>query len=398
MRLLIIATEIEPPSGGMETWLLHLISGLAKRKHRITAIVPEGKDGEEQLQRAGAERVVAVPDMQRKTSEEPATIDRLVVAVARETNIELAHLANTGLCFLVPGLVNAGVPPIVTVHGADLTRPWLGLNFNGKQRSEAYGRFLAMTARVSAVSHFSQDLARAAGAPGDIAVIPPAVDFERFHPGDRLAARRSLGLPDERPIVLSVGRLKPRKGLHHVVSAIPALAQWNPLYAIAGVGEEEAVITSLGCELGVTSQIQLLGHVLPAQLPCLYQAADLFVLPVLDRWDERGRSCEGFGIVYLEAAACGLPCVASRAGGAREAVADGETGIQVPSGNVAALTAALGELLADPAGTGARGGRPTARRSRLHGRAYGPTFRRSIHRGDRASLSCLSLSRVWKST
>jgi phosphatidylinositol alpha-1,6-mannosyltransferase len=344
----------------METWHLHLISGLA-RQHRITVIAPEEKDWR-QLYKAGAQRLVTVPDMHGMASHDPWALDRLVTAAVRDAGVELAHLANTGLSFLVPGLARAAIPTIVTVHGNDMTRPWLGLNLEGAKRSEAYAAFLGMATRVSAVSQFSRNLARTAGVPGTIAIIPPAVDIHRFRPGDSRAARHSLGLPAQRTIMLSVSRLKRRKGLHDVVSALPALSRWSPLHVIVGAGEEESTIIGLAHELGVRSQVELRSNVSPEQLPLYYQAADVFVLPVLDRWDDRGRDCEGFGIVYLEAAACGLPCVASCAGGAPEAVADGQTGLLVPAGNVAALGAALSELLADPVRAAALG---TAGRRRV---------------------------------
>jgi phosphatidylinositol alpha-1,6-mannosyltransferase len=239
------------------------------------------------------------------------------------------------------------VPTVVTVHGGDLTRPWLWLHPDPAARARALRDCLGRATRVTAVSQFSKRQAEAAGA-AHVIVIPNGVDPDRFRPGDRGLARRRLRLPAERPILLSVSRLVPRKGHRDALAALPRLAAWNPLYLIAGSGITHDEIADRVRAANLGDQVKLLGDVDPDGLVALYQAADIFVLSGHQRCDEQGLTVEGFGIVFLEAAACARPCVATRIGGVADAVADGRTGLLVPQNDPESLAGALAELLRDP--------------------------------------------------
>jgi phosphatidylinositol alpha-1,6-mannosyltransferase len=131
--------------------------------------------------------------------------------------------------------------------------------------------------------------------------------------------------------------LVPRKGFDVVIEAMAGL---DAQLAIAGAGRDRARL-----ERRARGGVQFLGRVADADLPALYACADVFAMCCRDRW--RGLEAEGFGIVFLEAAACGVPAVAGRSGGSHEAVADGETGYVVPPRDVAAARSAIGRLLAD---------------------------------------------------
>ncbi len=180
-------------------------------------------------------------------------------------------------------------------------------------------------------------------------LVPPGVDSERFHPlaeGERAEVRRRHGLPEDADLVLVLSRLVPRKGVDVVIAACSLLAPCHPRLqlAVAGEGRDRARLGRLAEAAAVP--VRFLGRVPDDDLPALLAAADVFAMPCRSRW--RGLEQEGFGIVFLEAAACGVAAVAGDSGGASEAVADGESGFVVrrPT-DPRATAAALGRLLSD---------------------------------------------------
>jgi phosphatidylinositol alpha-1,6-mannosyltransferase len=182
--------------------------------------------------------------------------------------------------------------------------------------------------------------------PQRIALIYPTVDEDRFRPGlpvDDL--RSSIGLTGDKKLILSVGRLMRRKGFDNVIRSLPALLEQglDIEYALIGIGEELDYLQGLARELDVAQRVHLLGHVSYEDLPRWYNACDLFAMP---NRDINGDS-EGFGLVFLEAAASGKPAVAGKAGGTDSAVVEGVTGLRVDGENVAEIAQALERLMSD---------------------------------------------------
>lgn len=235
-----------------------------------------------------------------------------------------------------------GAPYVVVAHGAEIT---------------VYGRIpgSARLARrvlrgaagvVVAGEYVAEVVTRVAGRPVPTLAVPPGVDPERFRPLDddaRVATRRRFGLDPERPLVLGVSRLVPRKGFDTLLDAVGRLD--GVQVAIAGTGRDHARLARRGRDLG--DRVHLLGHVDDADLPALYGSADVFAMLCRERWG--GLEAEGFGIVFLEAAACGVPSVAGRSGGSHEAVVDGVTGLVVDPTDVSAVAGAIEALLSDEA-------------------------------------------------
>jgi phosphatidylinositol alpha-1,6-mannosyltransferase len=188
--------------------------------------------------------------------------------------------------------------------------------------------------------------------------LTPGVDVTTFHPGvDGAAIRRRHGLTG-RPVVVCVSRLMPRKGQDSLIRALPALRRRVPDAAllIVGGGPYRDTLRTLATETGVAEHVVITGGVPYEELAAHYAAGDVFAMPCRSR--HRGLDVEGLGIVYLEAAAIGLPVVAGDSGGAPDAVLDGETGFVVPGRDDDRLVDALATLLTDEtlaAQMGARG-------------------------------------------
>lgn len=188
--------------------------------------------------------------------------------------------------------------------------------------------------------------------PGRLRIVPCGVNPAVFHPRPQAAARATLGLPEAVLPVVFAGRFEHNKGLAVLLRALAALVQGheglractelfvaggNP--AGAGLGPEEARVRSLVAELGLQDHVNFLGPLDQAALAVWFAAAEVTVVPSF---------YETFGLVALEAMACGSPVIASRTGGLAHTVRHGETGLLVPPGDVPALAAALEQVLGRP--------------------------------------------------
>lgn len=193
---------------------------------------------------------------------------------------------------------------------------------------------------------------------GRLQRLAPAVDTELFSPDvDGRVRRDQLGWGD-RPIVVCVSRLMPRKGQDVLVRALPEIRRraGDVGLLLVGGGPSRARLESMVKEYGVSDDVHITGSLPFADLPSYYRAGDVFAMPCRQRL--HGLDVEGLGMVFLEAAACGLPVVAGRSGGSTDAVIDGETGVLVDGSDVSEVAAAVADLLLDPnraAAWGARG-------------------------------------------
>ncbi|KAB1154875.1 glycosyltransferase family 4 protein [Micromonospora sp. DT46] len=177
--------------------------------------------------------------------------------------------------------------------------------------------------------------------------LAPGVDVDAYHPSvDGEPVRLRLGLAD-RPVVVCVSRLVPRKGQDMLIRAMPEIRRRVPDAAllVVGGGPYRATLEKLARQTGVDRDVVFTGSVPSAELPAHYAAGDVYAMPCRTR--NRGLDVEGLGIVYLEASATGLPVVAGDSGGAPDAVREGETGFVVRGRDVAQLADRVATLLAD---------------------------------------------------
>jgi phosphatidylinositol alpha-1,6-mannosyltransferase len=178
--------------------------------------------------------------------------------------------------------------------------------------------------------------------------LAPGVDVDTYHPGvDGGPVRRRHGLSD-RPVVVCVSRLVPRKGQDVLIRAMPAIRRRVPGAAllVVGGGPDRDRLRTLAATVGVAGDVVFTGSVPWEELPAHYAAGDVYAMPCRTR--RRGLDVEGLGIVYLEASATGLPVVAGDSGGAPDAVRPGETGYVVGGRDVDAVADRVATLLGDP--------------------------------------------------
>jgi len=218
----------------------------------------------------------------------------------------------------------------------------------GRLKESCLWRSFRATNRIVAISQFTRNLLIEAGVHAKtVFVVRPGTDPVRFVPSEKnreMIAR--LGL-DGKQVLLTVGRLCERKGQDTVLRAMPAVLREvpNAVYLIAGDGEYGSELRELADSLGIAANVRFLGEVPQEELPDIYGLCDVFVMPnrVLG-----GNDVEGFGIVFLEANACGKPVIGGRSGGVPEAVVDGETGLLVDGSSPAAVAEAVLRLLRNP--------------------------------------------------
>ena len=235
-----------------------------------------------------------------------------------------------------------GIPYLVYVHGEELN-----VARSSRELTWMTRRVFGNAQTIVANSHNTARLLQADwnAAVHRIRVLHPGVDTQRFRPAPPdLAARRRLGW-GERRVILSVGRLQRRKGHEQILRALPEIRQAVPevLFAIVGEGEERERLCHLIDQLGVHCRVLLHGELAGDDLLTAYQQCDLIALA--NR--EVDGDIEGFGIVLLEAQACGKPVVAGKSGGTAETMDPPETGLVIDGSDVAVVASTIQELLLD---------------------------------------------------
>ena len=337
MTHLLVTNDFPPKHGGIQQYLWELWRRLPSEE--VTVLT------------------AAHPDAARWDSTQDFRIERTREGVLLPTRRlasridRLAGEVDAGVVMLDPALPLGHIGPRlerpygVVVHGAEITVP--GRTPGGRA---LLARVLVGARLIVAAGTYPADEAeRAAGRGLPIAIVPPGVDSARFSPltdTERDQTRRRLGLDPDDAVVVSVSRLVPRKGMDVLIDAAAELAarRRGLRVVIGGDGRDRRRLARRIERTG--APVQLLGRIVEEDKPSLYGAADVFAMLCRDRWS--GLEQEGFGIVFLEAAACGVPQVAGDSGGATDAVAHGVTGTVVADPtDVGAVADALDAYLSD---------------------------------------------------
>ena len=318
MKHLLVTNDFPPKIGGIQSLLWEWWRRLPPESF---AVLTSPYAGAAAFDAAQSFRIERVP--------EPALLPHPLMVkrindLARDIGAELVVLDPA----LPLGLVGPSLrlPYDVILHGAEVTVP--GRLPGSKQ---TLGYVLRRARHIIAGGGYpAAEAVRAAGRELPITIVPPGVDVDRFHPltnSERTEAREHFGLPADAELIVSISRLVPRKGFDTAIRAVASLRRSRPdlLLAIAGGGRDSERLQRLAAEL--EAPVVFLGRISHDDLPRLYGAADLYTMVCRTRW--AGLEQEGFGIVFIEAAACGVAQIAGDSGGAAEAVADGETGIVI---------------------------------------------------------------------
>jgi len=340
VRHLLVTNDFPPKTGGIQSYLWELWRRLPP-DDVVVLTTPHPRaarfDAEQPFRVVRSHEPVLLPN--------PLLAHR-VRSLAREVGAEAVVVDPAlPLGLIAPGL---GLPYAVVLHGAEVAVP-------GRLPASRslLGRVLGHASLIIAAGSYPEAEARRAAGRSvlpPVANIPPGVDIARFSPLptiERAAMRLRLGLDPGARLVVSVSRLVPRKGMDTLIAAAALLAPRHRdlQVAIGGTGRDEGRLRRLVERTG--APVRMLGWVADADLPGLYASADVFVLCCRNRW--AGLEQEGFGIIFLEAAASGVPAIAGASGGAAEAVLDGETGTVVTRpDDPKELAAAMEELIGDP--------------------------------------------------
>ena len=222
----------------------------------------------------------------------------------------------------------AGTPAVAIVGGSDVL-----LARGGERRARIQRVLLRADAVVAVSDDLKQRIVELGVDPSSIYTTPPAVDRQLFTPGDRDDARRRLGVPQSRPIILWIGRMVPVKGLATLIDACAAVAavRKDLLVCLVGDGPERSMLAARAAAAGLNDVVRFTGVVTASALPNWYRAADVTVCPSLS---------EGTPNVLLESIACGTRFVATDVGGIA-AIATPGVDTLVPAGDSAALASAL---------------------------------------------------------
>jgi phosphatidylinositol alpha-1,6-mannosyltransferase len=342
-RVLLVTNDFPPRRGGIQSYLEAFVGELvAAGSHELTVYAPKWK-GAPDYDRAAGYRVVRHPTTLMVP--EPTVANRMRTLIA-EHDIETVWFgAAAPLALLSPLARGAGATRVVaSTHGHEVGWSMLPL------ARTALRRIGDDTDVVTYVSGYTRGrFAAAFGSQACLERLSPGVDVDRFvpDPAARSELRARYGLGD-RPVVLCLSRLVPRKGQDMLIRAFGRIRARVPGAAlmIVGGGPYREELQKLAQRSGVADDVVFTGGVPAQELPAHHAMADVFAMPCRTRG--AGLDVEGLGIVYLEASACGVPVVAGRSGGAPETVRDGETGRVVEGTDLDAIVAAVGDLLTDP--------------------------------------------------
>jgi phosphatidylinositol alpha-1,6-mannosyltransferase len=361
---LLLAYDFPPIGGGIARWMGEMARWYPERSLIVSTGTLDGAAAADARLPVPVDRV-GVPARRLRTLPGLVRWSLRVERLARGRSVSFAWCGNfRPAAYPARWLLRRrGVPYGVVLHGGDLLILETQARRSVRKRAVAR-RLLGDAAVLVTNSGFTRELAlrTLAGldlppAPERAVVVPLGTDPARFSPRvDPAPARERFGLGDG-PLLLTVARLTPHKGIDTALRALALLAGEHPAlrYAVAGDGNDGPRLRALAAELGVADRVHWLGPVGDDVLPSLYRAATAYL--GLSR--REGVDVEGFGISLVEASGCGVPVVGGRSGGIPDAVRDGETGFLVAPDDPAAAAEAVRLLLADPAlahrlGDGAR--------------------------------------------
>lgn len=343
---MLLTQDYPPAIGGIQTWASALSRALAPLCEAFCVVAPDQPGAAQYDRQSGLPteriktssdlmRLVALPGLRRAAKQH-----RINTVLTGHWYVAAAALISRRM-----GLVERVYP---AAHAQELLKEAVPGPCRPAYRAHRR-RVLRAANGCFPVSRFTQGLLEADGvAPELITVAPNGTDVERFDQdaarasGARLRAELGLGTA---PVLATIARLVPRKGVDTVLQALPAIRRAHPdvRYLICGDGPDGERLKRLAGELDVLDACVFTGRVTDEQVPAAFHASTVFVMPAR----QIGPSVEGFGLVFREANACSKPVIGASSGGVPDAISHQETGLLVPPEDPAAVAAAAIRLLSD---------------------------------------------------
>jgi glycosyltransferase involved in cell wall biosynthesis len=341
LRVGLFTNNYFPMLGGVPTAVETIRQGLEALGHEVVVVAPRMAGADD-----AGRRVVRVPSVPAPTYPDFALPLPLGPALARrlraiELDVYHAHhpfLLGASARRLARGARRPFVFTYHTLYDRYAHYVPLPRAMVARRAIRWSARFADTADLVLAPSEFVARRLRTQGVRRPIEVLPTGIDLDRFRPGDRADARRSLGLGVDDRVLLYVGRLDREKNLELLLDAVARVRIPRVRLLMVGRGKQAATIGRAAAGRGLRDRFVLRGGSPPGALPSYYRAADAFVF---------ASTTETQGLAVLEAMACGLPVVAVRASGIEEIVVEGASGLLVPE-DAPAFAAAVTQLLADP--------------------------------------------------
>lgn len=332
MRLLVITNDFPPTVGGIENYIYSLVRRWPAGEVIIfTRSVPGDREFDERQEfeviREPVGTLLPVPGLVRRLS-------RLIA----ERDIDLVHFPS----ILPLGLMGEGLgrPYAISVHGGE---------FLLASRIPAVRSVLKAVAGSAAAilpqSSFAESLVEGVlGSRGTMTRVTCGVDAQRYGPGAAIPA----DIPAVGPVVVTVSRLVARKGARTLMGALPLVLRSHPdaHLLIVGGGPDLDLLKGMAAESGLQESVTLTGPQPWERIPSYLARSDIFALPTRTRF--LGTETEGLPLVYVEAAAAGLPLIGADVGGVGDAVRPGVTGIMVDGSSAQSTADAIVRLLDDP--------------------------------------------------
>lgn len=341
MKTLLVTNDFPPRAGGIERYMLTLVVGLEPSE--VIVVAPEIRGAKEFDQEVECE-IIRLPSLNGRLWPS-SSLGRYLIGIVKTRKIDVvAFAAMLPLGVLGPKIARASnVPFIVWHHGAELV---------GLARMPGLRQLMRSVARKAilqfAVSEWTrQEVIRSFGYASPVHLLRVGVDLDEFNPRiDGSEVRRRTGFEDAQ-VIVCVGRLVPRKGQDTLIRILPGILRRHPKarLLIVGDGPSRGRLERLAAQNSVMNEVHFSGEVNANELSSYYAAGDIYASPIRTR--KFGLEAEGLGVVFLEAAAMGLPVVAGISGGTAEAVKNGKTGILVDGGDDEAVRDGLERLLGD---------------------------------------------------
>lgn len=345
-KILFVTNDFGPRAGGIESFIM----GLVERLPRDSVTVFTSSQGDTSsydakwLQDYGVD---VIRDRSKMLLPTPR-VARALKSIVHEREFAAACFgAAAPLGLLASTLRKAGITRIISLtHGHEV---WWAKVFPFSLAIRRIGDTVDVLTYLGDFTRRNISSALSQGAREAMVRIAPGIDLSHFAPETAPSAlRNDLGLSNK-SVIVSVGRLVPRKGQDRLIQALPLIRKTIPNVhlLLVGEGSYRKTLERLVEENHVRELVTFVGRVPYTQLPAYFRCGDIFAMPSRSRMG--GLEVEGLGIVYLEASGCGLPVIAGNSGGAPDAVVDGVTGIVVDGTNINDIAAAIVRVLSDPA-------------------------------------------------